>query len=242
MMRTSEAPKCRVAKLSGSCGVRARALTEWRPAPPPWAARPNCPCAWQPSIASPATQIAGTTKAHVAGTRRASQKKCARAPGPPDAPRGHVPLEENAHRLHIAAAPACPENASAGNGARVTGMGGLHDAATLRAPRGAQHCLAYITIEDTRPLVPFRKNELRRLGPAPPSGPIRICGPVRFNSISGRVVEYIIAIGATRARFPADALLSFSIAQWLRATVKDEANRRRVCFVRAVRLPCVEAI
>ena len=109
MMRTSEAPKCRVAKLSGSCGVRARALTEWRPAPPPWAARPNCPCAWQPSIASPATQIAGTTKAHVAGTRRASQKKCARAPGPPDAPRGHVPLEENAHRLHIAAAPACPE-------------------------------------------------------------------------------------------------------------------------------------
>ena len=46
-----------------------------------------------------------------------------------------------------------------------------------------------------------------------------------FNSISGLVVEYIVAIDVTRVRFPADALL-----MPLYFTGGDEKRRRRACL------------
>ena len=45
--------------------------------------------------------------------------------------------------------------------------------------------------------------------------PFRAKGPPDEHSISGLVVEYIVAIDVTRVRFPADASISFSFSRLL---------------------------
>ena len=115
-------------------------------------------------------------------------------------------------------------------------MGGLYDAATLRAPRASgSSALCYYKSEaatqcDRRPDMRLRVGELgahwrggergcaaesstraSALGGGGGSGRhmISTAGRENFTSISGLVVEYIVAIDVTRVRFPADA----SVAQ-----------------------------